>query len=279
MILVTGVTGNAGRETAKNLIKEGFEVKGLIRRKEQAGLLEKGVKEVIGDLDDPDSLNEAFKNVTSAFLLPGFKDMPAVYSAAKKAGIKHIVQLSGRSAESEDTSNAITDYMVKTENAARGSEVDWTIVRPSAFMTNALRWAPQVRDRKVVRLPFANVLNAYIDPYDIGNMVAAIIKSPEKHVRQTYNLSGPESLSPEDCVRTVAKVLERDLGFEAQSNEAARVEMLAQMPEKYVNAFFNFYVDGVLDESEILPTVKEITGEQPRRFENWVYANRGAFEK
>lgn len=53
--------------------------------------------------------------------------------------------------------------------------------------------------------------------------------------------------------------------------------MSAQMPEKYVDAFFSCYSDGTLDESRVLPTVREVTGMQPRTFRQWAGANTAAF--
>ena len=36
--------------------------------------------------------------------------------------------------------------------------------------------------------------------------------------------------------------------------------MSAAMPPEYVDAFFSFFVDGTLDESEVLPTVRVRVG-------------------
>ena len=46
------------------------------------------------------------------------------------------------------------------------------------------------------------------------------------------------------------------------------------MPEEYVDAFLRFFVDGTLNESEVLPTVEQVTGRPPRRFEDWARAPR-----
>ena len=92
-----------------------------------------------------------------------------------------------------------------------------------------------------------------------------------------YRLSGPESLSPADRVAILAEVLGRELRFEAQTNDEARAEMSAAMPAEYVDAFFRFFVDGDLDESAVLPTVQEITGEAPRSFEAWARAHAETF--
>jgi hypothetical protein len=54
--------------------------------------------------------------------------------------------------------------------------------------------------------------------------------------------------------------------------------MSATTPAKYVDAFFDFYVGGALDESKVLPTVREVTGRPPRTFTQWVAAHADAFQ-
>ena len=49
--------------------------------------------------------------------------------------------------------------------------------------------------------------------------------------------------------------------------------MSAAMPAAYVDAFFDFYVKGTLDESQPRPDVGEVTGRPPRTFRQWA---RGA---
>jgi uncharacterized protein YbjT (DUF2867 family) len=273
VILVTGVTGNIGSAVAKHLLAKGYQVRGLVSNEKQIARVPEGVVIAYGDLDKPDTLHDAFKGVGGAFLLPGFADMPSIYTIAKAAGVTHVVQLSGRSAETKDMTNAVTAYMVQSEDAARESGIPWTIIRPSAYMTNTFRWAEQLKKGDVIRLPFADNHSAMIDPDDIGNVIATIFTEPEKHTDKAYSLSGPEALAPADCVRIIGEVLHRDLQFQAQPNDEAREEMLQTTPQKYVDAFFDFYVHGALDESPILPTVQEITGKQPRDYRSWAEAH------
>ena len=77
-------------------------------------------------------------------------------------------------------------------------------------------------------------------------------------------------------MQILGQALGRDLRFEAQGDEA-RAEMSASMPPEYVDAFFNFYVDGALDESPVLPTVAGLTGRAPRTFAQWAAAHADAF--
>src|SRR5215207_7314889 len=78
-------------------------------------------------------------------------------------------------------------------------------------------------------------------------------------------------------VATLARVVGRELRFEAQSDDEARAEMSESMPPEYVDAFMSFFADGTLDESEVLPTVREVTGRDPRNFEAWARAHADAF--
>jgi hypothetical protein len=53
--------------------------------------------------------------------------------------------------------------------------------------------------------------------------------------------------------------------------------MEAGMPQEYVDAFFDFNVNGSLDESPVLPTVENITGRQPRTFRHCATEHIDAF--
>ena len=72
-------------------------------------------------------------------------------------------------------------------------------------------------------------------------------------------------------------MLGRDLRFEGQPDDEARAEMSASMPAEYVDAFFDFYVTGTLDESQPQPDVRDVTGRAPRTFRQWAEAHVGAF--
>ena len=140
MFLITGATGNVGQELVRALAGAGHQVRALTRRGDQAGL-PAGAQAAAGDLNDPASLRPALDGAEGVFLLPGYADMPAVLAAARRAGVRRVVQLSGLSAGSGDMTNAITRYMTESEQAVRGSGLDWTILRPAAFMSNALQWS------------------------------------------------------------------------------------------------------------------------------------------
>jgi uncharacterized protein YbjT (DUF2867 family) len=274
MILVSGATGNIGAELVRTLAEAGEPVRALVR--DPAAALPDGAEPVTGDLDQPQTLRAALAGVRGVFLLPGYRDMPGLLGEVGAAGVERVVLLSGGSAGSGDLTNAVSRYMIRSEEAVRDSGLPATILRPSGFMSNTLRWLPQLRAGDVVRDAFPNVAVAMIDPADIA-AVAAVALTTAGHDGQVYRLSGPQPLRPADRVRVLAEVLGRPLRFEGQSDDEARVEMSQAMPAEYVDAFFRFYADGELDESPVLPTVEQITGRPPRTFEQWARAHTAAF--
>ncbi|VXB01587.1 NAD(P)H-binding protein [Aeromicrobium sp. 9AM] len=275
MILVTGATGNVGSEVAANLAGKGRPVRALVRDTDEQGL-PAGVEPVVGDLNRPETMRAALDGAEGVFVLPGYADMPGLMREIERAGARKVVQLSGGSAGNSDLSNAVTRMMAESETAARESGLAWTILRPASFTANALRWLPQLQAGDVVRAPFATVRNTSIDPYDVG-AVAAVSLTEEGHDGEVYTLTGPDSMLPEEQVAILADVLGRALRFEAQPDDEAREEMLKTTPAQYVDAFFDFYVTGSLDESQVRPTVQTVTGRPPRTFRQWATAHAEAF--
>jgi uncharacterized protein YbjT (DUF2867 family) len=163
-----------------------------------------------------------------------------------------------------------------SEAAVRGAGVAWTVLRPSGYQSNALRWLPQLRRGDVVRAPWPDVPIAAIDPADIA-AVAATVLSDEGHEGIAYTLSGPEPLTPAEQIDALANILGRTLRYEPLSDEQARLEMAADTPAPYLDAFFRFYSQGEFDDSPVVETVHHLTGRPPRRFEQWAQAHADAF--
>ncbi|HEY1236884.1 MAG TPA: NmrA family NAD(P)-binding protein [Solirubrobacterales bacterium] len=275
MILVTGATGNAGRGVVNGLLEVGADVRGLVREGSESKLPD-GVEAAAGDLNDPESLRPHLEGVSAAFLLSGYDGIERSLALMRDAGVERVVLLSSSAAPTGDVDNAVAKYHILSERAVDASGLPRTFLRPNSFMSNALRWLPQLEDGDVIHAPFAEVPISTIHPDDLGAVAARALTGAE-HEGKTYRLSGPEALRPAEQVAILAKFTGRDLRFEAQSNEEARVEMEAAMPKPYVDAFFEFFVDGTVDETTVHPTVREVTGQDPRTFEEWAEENAPAF--
>jgi uncharacterized protein YbjT (DUF2867 family) len=275
MILVTGASGHVGSELVGLLADRRRPVRALVR---DGGRYQPppGVEVVEADLNRPGDLSGVFGGVTGMFLLGGFADMPGLLARAGAAGVRHVVLLSSRSVIGGSPTNAVVKMHLGSEAAVRASGIDWTVLRPSGFMSNTFEWRDQLRAGDVVRAPFADVPIAVIDPYDIASVAAAVLTGAG-HAGQSYSLSGPAALRPADRVAILATVLRRPLRFLAQTDDDARAEMSRTTPSEFVDAFFRFFAEGEFDDAPVLGTVQDLTGVPARTFQDWVVAHSEAF--
>ena len=275
MIVVTGATGNVGGELVAALSALGQQVRAVVRDPQRASV-PADVEVIQGDLELPVSLTSSLAGARAVFLLGGWGDMSGLMRRIAAAGVRHVVLLSSRCVVGGRADNPITHMWLDSEGAVRDSGVEWTILRPSSFHANALRWLPQLREGDLVQAPWPDVAVASIDPADIA-AVAAIALTESGHEQTELALSGPEPLTPGQQIAILADVLERPLRYEPLSDEAARARMATDTPAPFIEAFFRFYTDGEFDDSNVLGTVERITRRPPRTFADWARSHAQAF--
>jgi uncharacterized protein YbjT (DUF2867 family) len=275
MILVTGATGNVGRALVETLDAGGHRVRALARTPDQAAL-PASVDVVGADLTAPETVRGALAGVDKLFLLGAFPTTGDVLERARQAGVEHVVLLTSRCVVGGSPENAVTRMWLDAEAAVEGSGLPWTILHPSGFHANALRWVPQMQEGDTVRAPWPDVPIASIDPADIA-AVAATALVDGGFEGAALELSGPEPLTPGQQVATLAEVLRRPLRYEPLTDDEARRAMAADTPPDFVDAFFRFFSDGEFDDSPVVDTVLRITGARPGTFGQWVEEHAGQF--
>ncbi|HEX3764494.1 MAG TPA: NAD(P)H-binding protein [Kofleriaceae bacterium] len=276
MILVTGATGNVGGELVRQLAAARQPVRALVRTA-VPGAFPAGIELATGDLDQPASLAAALAGVRGVFLLGGHRDMPGVLAQFRDAGVAHVALLSSRSVIGGQPGNAIVDMWLAAESAVHASGVAWTVLQPSGFMSNALRWLPQLRTGDVVRAPFGDAAIAAIDPHDIAAVAALVLTAGAAHAGRSYPLTGPRAWLPRDQLAVLAAVLGRPLRFEPQPDAEARLAMARSFPPAFVDAMFRLFVGGEFDDATVLPAVEQLLGRPPRSFEAWARDHAAAF--
>jgi uncharacterized protein YbjT (DUF2867 family) len=91
------------------------------------------------------------------------------------------VLLTSRCVIGGNSQNAVTRMWLDAEAAVRDSGLSSTILRPSGFSSNALRWLPQLREGDVIRAPWPAVPTAVIDPAD-GEYDDAVVTTTVRDV-------------------------------------------------------------------------------------------------
>src|SRR5438552_2017213 len=109
MILVSGTTGTSGKEIVLQLANLGIPLKALVRDMAKATPFRgKCVHVAVGDLNEPATLDEAFKTIDRALLLPAnnanqVEQERTFIDAAKRAGVQHVVKFSAIGADDRNS--------------------------------------------------------------------------------------------------------------------------------------------------------------------------------
>ncbi|MFF8589899.1 NAD(P)H-binding protein [Streptomyces sp. NPDC015220] len=267
MIVLTGATGNVGRALLERLLAADRPVRALTRDPQRAGL-PAGAEVVRFRPDDPAAL---FTGATKLFLYAqAAGPQPAdLLRAAHEAGVRHVVLLSSAIiAEGADETHPIHVMHATVERAIQDSALEWTFLRPGAFATNALQWAPQIRAGDTVRGVFVGARSAPIHEDDIA-AVAERALLDTGHEGAVLRLSGPQATSNAEQVAAIGRALGRDLSFVEVPPEQAGPELFPHVPPHMLQGLLDSFRAAVDATPEITDTVEKITGSPARAFARW----------
>jgi uncharacterized protein YbjT (DUF2867 family) len=283
MILVTGATGNIGRELARELDTEGAKFRILIRDPARAAGLPERAERVTGDLDEPATLTPAFDGAGKLFLLtPGISTTHTAHAvaAARAAGVSHIVHLSSFNVLG-DPMPAMGRWHHEREEIIRASGIPATFLRPGGFMTNALEWAPAISEGGFVLDPVGLGRYAPIDPADIA-AVAALALTEDGHLGKEYVLTGDEVLTVTEQVQIIAEAIGRDIEVREAATPAQAIQ--SRFPGGAPQALADAITEGfTLMRADTAgfrtDTVQRLLGRRPRTFADWCARNANAFQR
>jgi uncharacterized protein YbjT (DUF2867 family) len=280
MILVTGATGTVGRELVRLLAGRGEPVRAMTRHPEKAAL-PAGVEVVPGDFDHPRSLADAATGVEALFLLdaPGLRIAQhdrAMLAAARAAGVARVVKLSSIGAG--ERAGTVGDWHLPGEKELCSGDGEWTVLRPSAFASNVLNWAPRIRARQPILNPNPAGTQGVVDPRDVAEVAARALTCDE-HVGQVLTLTGPELLSVPDLAARLGELLGRTVATVEMPLDVYREGLLTKgLDPDFVEAAANG--SKLIEEGFYARLTDDVTralGRPPRTFAAWAHDHRDAF--
>lgn len=271
--LVTGATGNVGRQVVSQLLPR--DVRALTRKPNTARL-PAGVDVRQGSITDIES---ALDGVDTVFLMwPLHSAEPAVSIVdAIKRHARRVVFLS--SGAVTDAGNPIGALHAAVEQAIERPGMEWTHIRPSAFAANALWWVDQIRARDVVSGICGEISMAMLHEADMA-AVAVRALTEDGHQGKAHALTGPENLSQIEQVRIIGEVLGRPLQWHEETRDEARRRLLddPHFPDSFVDLLLDGYAEmRTKPPTPVTNTVMDVLGRPARTFREWVVDHRTDF--
>jgi uncharacterized protein YbjT (DUF2867 family) len=186
----------------------------------------------------------------------------ALTRQAASAGVARVVLLSGRG----------EDEAVVAEQRVQHSGVPWTILRSSWFAQNFsehIFLEPVLAGH--VALPVDAVTEPFVDVDDIADVACAALLDAG-HAGQTYELTGPRSITFHEAVAEIARATGRAIEFTPITLDVFTTELsnagLGADEVELVAYLFSTVLDG--RNSTPSDGVQQVLGRAPRDFADYV---------
>lgn len=269
MILIVGATGLVGSATVRQLTTLGVPVRTLVRSAAKATILAgPGIETVVGDLEQPSSLDAALDGVTRALLIsplnPHQVELQGNFvEAARRAGAVHIVKLSGLGT-ALDSPLRSGWWHAQTEQHIADAGLPFTHLHPPFFMQNLLRSATVIAAQGALVAAMQAGKIAMVDARDVAAVAAEALTS-DGHAGKAYTITGPEALSFQEVAKKLAVATGKRVTYQDVSLDTMRQELVAtgipawlvEVRMEFAAALRNGYAAAVTD------TVQVVTGRPP----------------
>ena len=290
MVLVTGATGNVGKEIVKQLVSSvssSVQIRAAVHSQNSANKLAqyaKTVEIVTMDYNKPETVAAALHNVSTLYLLT----LPSLHmsdtslkviSEAKKQGVEYIVKQSVFGADAEP-GILIGRLHRQEEKIIEESGIAYTFMRPSAFMQNLVNYfGYTIKTQNAIFLPAGEGKVSFVDARDIAAVAAKLLLRTHgtQYDNRAVVVTGSEALSYGQCAEVISKQADRQTAYIDITEDDARKGLKAMGTEDWL-------IEAILEEfrqtklgnrSKTINTMEEILGRKPNSFENFVkdYAN------
>jgi uncharacterized protein YbjT (DUF2867 family) len=284
MILVTGATGLTGSELVRRLSAKGIPSRALVRNPAKATHLAllPNVEVVEGDMARPESLTEALRGVDRAMLISSsdptmVETQSSFIDAAKKAGVGHVVKLSGIIPEL-DSPFRFARMHAEIEQRLEASGVLFTHLRAGEFMPSYFRQVPSIVNRGILALPMADARIASLDIGDLAEVSIAVLTT-SGHAGQTYPITGPESLSMSEVAEKLSRAIGKTVRYvDVPPEEANKARLAAGMPPYLAEGLDELFAERRNGkESTVWPTIEDVFGLEPTTFDQFAARNSAIF--
>jgi len=278
MILVTGAAGKTGRAVISALCAREEEVRALVHHDEQTKFVKSvGAQEsIVGDMRDANTLAKAARGVRAIYhICPNVNPDEVVIgkaaiAAAQGAGVEHFVFHSVLHPQAEAMPHHWNKLRV--EEALFESQLPYAILQPSPYMQNVFGSWQGIVEKGVYIVPYSvSCRLSMVDLEDVAQAAANVLTEPG-HLGATYELAGPEVLTPSQIAEVLSTRLKRpvhaeQIAFDAWARQAQASGMRTHKIEALLTMFHYYDRYGLWGNSRVL---EQLIRRAPTTFDAFV---------
>jgi uncharacterized protein YbjT (DUF2867 family) len=280
--LVTGVTGDVGKEVLTQLIKEGLPAKAAARDLSKAESSEMGGAEIVlFDYDLPETFGPALAGVERLFIVPPplnpqwHELVKPLIDAAADCGVRHIVNLSQMCAQ--EVENLPLGMAEKTIEA---SGIAYTHLRPNWFMqTYNGSVLDGAKGPDGIHVPAGDGKASFIDMRDIAAVAVAALTG-EEHLNKAYTLTGGQAIDHSEVARVLSTATDRNIAYFSILEEEMRTNLkfanLADAAIELVIVLYQLLRQGRLE--YVSSDVANILGREPITLQQYARDYAGSWK-
>jgi len=277
-ILITGATGNVGKETIKKLLNsklENFNVIAGVRDLNEAKekLNYNKLRFIKFDFKNKKLIKKSLQHIDKMLLVrpPAIskvkKYILPVIKEAKINDIKHIVFLSLQGVEN----NPLVPHY-KIEKFIKKEKIPYTFLRPSFFMQNlSTTHKKEIKENDEIYIPAGEGKTNFIDVRDIAEAASLVLRE-EEHKNKAYELTGKESLSYYE----IANILSEELGRKIVYKDPSIIKFFIRKKKEGLSIgkiliMIGLYTVAKLGKAnKITNEVQNLLGKEPIKFSEFV---------
>ncbi|TLS46598.1 SDR family oxidoreductase [Streptomyces montanus] len=277
-VVVTGATGRLGGRVARRLAERGVATRLLVRSPERAPKLP-GATAIRGGYSDHDAILRGLSGAETVFMVSASESADrlsqhrAFVDAAAGASVQHLVYVSFFGAAPDAAFTLARDHF-HTEEHIRASGLAHTFLRDNFY---AELVPDLVGEDGVIRGPAGQGRTAFVAQDDIADAASAILTRPADHVGNTYDLTGPESVTLDEAAAILSEVLGRTVTYQPETVEEAYASRASYgAPRWQLDAWVSTYtaiaagqLDGISD------AVPRLTGHPATPLADVIRTTRG----
>lgn len=280
-ILVTGATGNVGRNVVEQLLNRGADVRAFVRDPSKVSL-PASVDIAQGDLLDVDALRRAMSGVSTLFLLNGvvadeYTQALVTLAVAREAKIERIVYLS---VINSDVYVNVPHFAGKfgVERMIEQMGLNATILRPAYYMDNEITIKDVVTAYGIYPMPIGAKGLAMVDARDVGEIAAIELirreQSPTSLPLTYINVVGPDTLTGTDAAAIWTDVLGREIAYPGDDTAGFEQNLRQFMPSWMALDMRlmaeRFITDGMVPDAGDVEKLTSLLGRPMRTYRDYV---------